>query len=78
MRPAPRDHPIGTPVRRASLKIEKTTASYWVAPRLPDFLLRKILLGFQSGSFRAPQFMLVVGVSPRWRRRRSSGLAQLA
>lgn len=27
MRPAPRDHPIGTPVRRASLKIEKTTAS---------------------------------------------------
>lgn len=27
MRPAPRDHPIGTPVRRASPKIEKTTAS---------------------------------------------------
>lgn len=28
MRPAPRDHTIGTPVRRASLKIGKTTASY--------------------------------------------------
>lgn len=31
MRPAPRDHPIGTPVRRASLKIEKTTASKTLA-----------------------------------------------
>jgi hypothetical protein len=28
MRPAPRDHPIGTPVRRASLKIGKTTATH--------------------------------------------------
>jgi hypothetical protein len=28
MRPAPRDNPMGTPVRRASLKIEKAAASH--------------------------------------------------
>lgn len=35
MRPATRDHPIGTPVRCASLKIEKTTASQVRAADLP-------------------------------------------
>ncbi|MEU0442374.1 TnsA-like heteromeric transposase endonuclease subunit, partial [Streptomyces sp. NPDC006186] len=44
MRPAPRDHPIGTPVRCASLKIEKTTASKTslegkVRQHIPDYFL---------------------------------------